>query len=164
MEFEKFVSKIKFRYIRPETPLPWKYHQISWFFDKCFKFSFESFNTIFPENDREIKINLNKLRDVPRFSTIAVGAIINYGVRNLEKGQSFVNVGVWNGFTYLAGMMNNPGKNCVGIDNFSEFGGPRQQFLERFNKMRSQNHFFYDMDYEKYFSEIQEGRDRILYV
>ena len=164
MEFEKFVSKIKFRYIRPETPLPWKYHQISWFFDKCFKFSFESFNTIFPENDREIKINLNKLRDVPRFSTIAVGAIINYGVRNLEKGQSFVNVGVWNGFTYLAGMMNNPEKNCVGIDNFSEFGGPRQQFLERFNKMRSQNHFFYDMDYEKYFSEIQEGRDRILYV
>jgi hypothetical protein len=90
-------------------------------------------------------------------STLALGGIINYGVKQLPEKQMFVNVGVWHGFTFLSGMLNNPDKICIGIDNFSEFGGPKQQFTDRFNQMKSQNHFFYDMDYERYFSEFHKG-------
>ena len=37
-------------------------------------------------------------------STFAIGAIINRAVRQLPGGQAYLNVGVWNGFTLLAGM------------------------------------------------------------
>ena len=153
MEFEEFVSRISFNYIQPDSPLPLGYKHFSNFLDSWFNFSIESANTIYPENDREIKSNILNIRNVPRMSTFAIGAIINFGVKRLQKGQSFVNVGVWNGFTFLAGILNNPEKHCIGVDNFSELGGPRKQFLDRFNKMKSKNHIFYDMDYEKYFSD-----------
>jgi len=158
MEFEEFVSRISFRYIQPDSALPLGYTDISNFLEKWFNYSIETANTIFPEDDSEIKSNILNLRNIPRLSTLTIGAIINYGVRRLPKNQSFINVGVWNGFTFLAGIINNPEKICVGIDNFSEFGGPRQQFFNRFNIIKSQNHFFYDMDYEKYFLEIQKGK------
>ena len=62
-----------------------------------------------------------------------------------------MNVGVWNGFTFLSGVAHNPDKICIGVDNFSQFGGPREAFLERFNRMKSAKHAFYDMDFEDYF-------------
>jgi len=118
MEFEEFVSRISFRYIQPDSALPLGYKHISNFLDKWFNYSIESANTIFPEDDREIKSNMLNLRNIPRLSTFTIGAIINCGVSHLPKNQSFLNVGVWNGFTFLAGMVNNPEKICVGIDNF----------------------------------------------
>jgi cephalosporin hydroxylase len=67
-------------------------------------------------------------------------------------------VGVWQGYTLLAGMAGNPGKRCIGVDNFSEYGGPRDEFIRRFNIYKSSNHFFYDMDYQDYLSTCHEGR------
>ena len=71
---------------------------------------------------------------------------------------AFVNVGVWQGFTLLAGMLNQD-KTCVGIDNWSQFQTARfeenapakDEFLKRFAQSKSSNHFFYEMDYEIYF-------------
>jgi hypothetical protein len=83
-------------------------------------------------------------------STYAIAAVINHGVSLLPEDQVYLNVGVWNGFTFLAGLVNNPDKVCIGVDNFSEFGGPRSEFLERFEKYRSTNHRFYDADYREY--------------
>jgi len=154
MKYEDFLSKISFRYIKPDSPIPWKYQEFSDFFENVFNIQIELFNTQFPCKDHEIKDELRKLIKVPKMSTLTIGAIINFGVKQIPQNQTFVNVGIWNGFTFLAGMLNNPEKICIGIDNFSQFGGPRQQFLERFNKMKSQNHFFMNMDYEKYFSDI----------
>src|SRR5207244_4980279 len=64
---------------------------------------------------------------------------------------------LWNGFTFLAGMIGNPGKVCIGIDNFSEYGGPRDAFNSRFDRYKSQKHHFYDMDYAEYFSRLDKG-------
>jgi hypothetical protein len=158
MEFEEFVSGISFRYIQPYSRLPLGYNHISNFLEKYFNFSIEAANTIFPENDHEIKSTLYNLQNIPRLSTLTIGAIINCAVNHLPRDQSFVNVGVWHGFSFFAGLINNPEKICIGVDNFSELGGPRKELLERFNKMKSQAHFFYDMDYQKYFSEIQKGQ------
>jgi hypothetical protein len=84
--------------------------------------------------------------------------IINRAVNQLPNNQSFVNVSVWNGFSFLAGLLNNPEKICIGIDNFSERGVRRIEFLKRIKKMISRNHYFYNMDYQKYFSDIQNGQ------
>ena len=70
----------------------------------------------------------------------------------------FLNVGVWNGFTFLSGMIENPQKDCIGIDNFSQqfgnFGNPKEQFLQRFKEYKGENHHFYEMDYVDYFKNI----------
>ena len=92
-----------------------------------------------------------------RMSTFAIGAMINRGVFEMPDNRSFVNVGVWHGFSLLSGMIGNPDKKCVGIDNFSEFGGPREAFLERFNHYKSMNHCFHEMDYAEYFSKVHKG-------
>lgn len=104
-----------------------------------------------------VKEEFYKLLEMPRMSTYAIGVLINKAVEQMPIDQTFVNVGVWHGFTLLAGMFNNPDKLCVGIDNFSEFGGPRQEFRQRFMAAKSEKHSFYDMDYKDYFSGFHKG-------
>ena len=110
--------------------------------------------TKLPFNDQKMKETLSEICQIPRMSTFAIGAIINQIVAEMPEDLAFVNVGVWHGFTLLAGMANNPDKKCVGIDNFSEFGGPRDAFKKRFAQFKSPNHLFFDMDYQDYFSTV----------
>ena len=75
----------------------------------------------------------------------------------MPYGTSFVNVGVWHGFSFLAGISANPERKCVAVDNFSQFGGPKTEFLARFNKIKSPIHTFHEMDYEEYFARKHDG-------
>jgi hypothetical protein len=50
-------------------------------------------------------------------------------------------------------MVGNPDKVCIGVDNFSEFGGPRDVFMPKFNELKSSNHEFYEMDFRTYFEK-----------
>src|SRR5688572_25172649 len=93
---------------------------------------------------------LRPLLDVPRMSTMAIGAVLNLAVASMPPGHAFVNVGTWHGFTLLAAMADNPGALCVGIDDFSEHGGPREEFNARFKRFRTPRHTFHDMDYRDY--------------
>ncbi|PWU24938.1 MAG: hypothetical protein C5B48_03855 [Candidatus Rokuibacteriota bacterium] len=102
--------------------------------------------------DADLSRLLRPLCDVPRMGTIALGAIMNHGVRRLRADEAFVNVGVWNGFSFLCGLRGNAERLCVGVDNFSEFEGPRDAFLERFEQSKGPAHAFYDMDYQDYFA------------
>ncbi len=113
--------------------------------------------TVLPENNDKTKDLLKDICKIPRMSTFAIGAIINRIVSSLKNNAQFVNVGVWNGFTFFAGMASNETVPCVGIDNFSEFGGPRSAFLNRFKSVKSHHHFFYDMDYREYFAMRHSG-------
>ena len=61
-------------------------------------------------------------------------------VASMPAGHAFVNAGVWHGYTLLAAMAGNPDAICVGIDDFSEFGGPRDEFGARFEAARSPRH------------------------
>lgn len=121
------------------------------------KWSFQKLNTVFPVDDKSIKNNLQSISQVPKMSTLAIGGIINRCVKFLPKNQSFVNIGVWNGFSFFAGLLGNEDKTCIGVDNFSEFGSPREQFLNRFNSLKGPNHSFYDIDYEQYFLNEHKG-------
>jgi hypothetical protein len=93
---------------------------------------------------------------MPRMSTMAIAAVFNKAVTAMPAGQAFVNVGVWNGFTLLAGMAGNPEADCVGIDDFSQFGAPREEFLHRFEGARSARHSFFEMDYRDYFARVHD--------
>jgi len=89
-------------------------------------------------------------------SSYAIAAMINKAVSLMSGESCFLNVGVWNGFTFLAGLVGNSEKSCIGVDNFSEYGGPREEFLERFNKYKCVNHHFHDMDYVEYFEKVHK--------
>jgi hypothetical protein len=54
-------------------------------------------------------------------------------------------------------MAGNPEAICVGIDDFSEFGGPREEFGARFEAARSPRHSFHEMDYRDYLADLHEG-------
>jgi len=145
MNIEEFISNISFQLIKPNTPL------------EADRAALELTNTILPEDDAHLKQALYELCKIQKMSTFTIGSIINKIVSQMKEDQCFVNVGVWHGFTFLSGMINNSDKKCIGIDNFSEFNGPREEFLQRFNLSKSENHFFHELDYQDYFSNVHKG-------
>jgi hypothetical protein len=155
MNYGEYLKGISFRLYRPMENFS-KYERLSDLL-KNYGVSLEILNTRLPEDSARMRRTLKPLRRIPRMSTYAIAAMINRAVSEMADDECFVNVGVWHGFTLLSGMLNNPGKKCIGIDNFSEFGGPREEFLERFRKHKSANHQFQEMDYEKYFSNVHKG-------
>lgn len=156
MDCVDYIADITFRFIKPHTPIiPISFYR----FTKWLKLGvfLEIVNTRLAYRERETKRVLRKLCNVPKMSTFAIGAMINQGVCQMPENHAFVNVGVWHGFTFLSGLVNNWQKRCIGVDNFTEFGGPREAFLKRFNNCRGPNHYFYEMDYVEYFSRIHSG-------
>ena len=164
MDYQNFLSNISFRLIGPETSpasdglyiLPRRNGGWARLLQLP-EAPFDLINTTLPCGEREMQGRLRDICKIPRMSTFVIGAMINLGVSQMSDDQAFVNVGLWNGFTFLAGMIGNPGKVCIGIDNFSEYGGPRDAFNSRFDRYKSQKHHFYDMDYAEYFSRLDKG-------
>jgi len=50
----------------------------------------------------------------------------------------YLEIGTWKGSSMCAAMCNNS-MVCVGIDDWSEFGGPKDEFIENFNKFKGNN-------------------------
>ena len=109
------------------------------------------FNNLKVLNKKE-DIYLKKiLLNIQSMSTYAIGHIINQICKNLKKDQLYVNIGVWKGFTLISGMINTI-CNVQGVDNFSEFGGPKDIFLNNFNKFKiADKHKFYELHYKIFF-------------
>lgn len=154
MRYDEYIQRLSFRFYGPQT-FPKGFTRISQML-RIFHLSFEILNTRLPEHERMMRARLRDLLAMPRMSTFAIGALLNTGVSQLPDDACFVNVGVWNGFTFLAGLSGNPEKACVGIDNFSKFGGPKAAFLSRFHQYRSPKHAFYEMDYADYFTTVHQ--------
>ena len=156
MTFASFVHDLRFRWMQPNSRMPRGYNPAARLLARL-HWQFEILNTRLAEDESMLRNRLNELCRMPKMSTFAIGSVINRAVQQMPNGQQFVNVGVWNGFTLLAGMAGNLGQPCVGIDNFSQFGGPRDAFLERFERRRSAHHHFFDMDYQAYFRDHHTG-------
>lgn len=54
------------------------------------------------------------------------------------KEARYLEIGTWKGSSICSAMCNNK-MTCVAIDNWSEFGGPKRQFLKNFNKFKGEN-------------------------
>lgn len=145
---EDFCNGITFQYLLPQMAFPENLR---------LPVSKEFANVKFPQEDEQIKRLLLNIAEMPRMSSLAIGGIIHWLVRQMPSDCRYVNVGVWHGFTLFAGMLGNPDKLCVGVDNFTQFGGPRDDFLTRFSLRRSMCHDFHDMDYREYFARYHQG-------
>jgi len=153
MDFREYAKRITFKTAQPYDPI----------------YSLEALNVDLPENQtwgdaiykREGHTRLCDLMNMPRMSTYAIACLINKAVKDMAGDQSYVNVGVWHGFSLLSGMLGNADKKCIGIDNFSEFGGPRMEFRRRYLDARSDKHQFYEMDYRQYFKNVQKPEEKI---
>jgi hypothetical protein len=154
--FETFVTGIRFRAIQPLAPLSRAQATLRARLDRT-PLPLDVCITSLPQRGVQLRRRLLPVCQVPRMSTFAVASIINDAVSRLSPGSAFVNVGVWNGFTLLSGMAGNAGRACIGVDNFSEFGGPREAFLARFERARAAGHSFYDMDYRDYFARQHDA-------
>lgn len=153
-DYKKFVQDTHFRKVKPFQKSPYRYDVLST--TTTFNFDVENTNIspLLPQTTLEY---LQKICTIPRMSTIAIGALINFIVSQMKDDTAFVNVGVWHGFTLLAGMVNNPQKTCIGVDNFSEYGGPQNEFLDRFATYKSDHHHFFNMGYENYFQSFHKN-------
>jgi len=157
MTLQDYRSQISFRFIRPGTRLPRGYGEFAKMLRRL-GLPFDVLNTRLPASPPHIPGAVRELSRMPRMSTVAISALINWAVAHMADDEMFVNVGVWHGFTFLSGVVSNPNKTAAGVDNFSKFGGPRQAFLERFNRYRSPRHSFHEMDYQEYFRQVHRGR------
>lgn len=121
--------------------------------------------TIFKNIEESDFNTIAKLSTIDTMSKISVGFLINQVCKNLSSEKVYLNIGVWRGFSMFSGMLNT---NCevYGVDNFSfdyedgnsdlnntiEESKARKYFFENFNNFKKENkHFFYDMDYRKFF-------------
>ena len=137
-----------------------------------YKFRFiKSFNKIFKKeknyvfdnciiNKEKIDLDLRKeLIKIDSMSTYAIGYLINRICKNLSKNQVYLNIGCWKGFSLVAGMINTQCK-VIGVDNFSQFTGPKNDFIKNFENSKKSNHFFFEQDYEKYFESLDHTKDK----
>ena len=155
-DLDAFVRGIGFRWIRPGQPMTRLQASLRARLDRT-AWPLDLLITRLPAHGAALRQALRPVCRVPRMSTFAVASIINRAVAELPEGQAFVNVGVWHGFSFLAALAGNAGQRCIGVDNFSEFGGPRAAFLPRFERLRGPRHEFHEMDYVDYFAGRHSG-------
>ena len=107
-------------------------------------------------------INLKKaLLKIDSMSTYAIGYLVNQICSRLSKNQIYLNIGCWKGFTLISGMIDTSCK-VIGVDNFSQFDGPKKEFYSNFEKYRNKKkHFFYDEDYKIFFKNFEKKQDKI---
>lgn len=117
MDLESFSSAVRFKFFAPDV-LPTREELARMAADGV---PIDIPNTMLPVEDKHLTDELAALCSMPRMSTFAIGALINHAVRQMPAGTAFLNIGLWCGFTFLSGMIRNPDKRCIGVDNFSQF-------------------------------------------
>ena len=120
--------------------------------EKNFVFS----NLIIKNQDKSDIILKKELLKIDSMSTYAIGHVINKICQKLNNDENYVNIGVWKGFSLIAGMLNT---NCsvYGNDNFSQFDGPKEEFTKKFNLLKNEEkHFFYECDYKNFFIKYEK--------
>ena len=162
MEIEKLFNQISFK-IKPEDNYrkAYLFRLLKLFFkflnkEKEFQFG----NCKIKEENESEKLK-NALLQIDSMSTYATGHLINQICKRLKNDQLYLNIGCWKGFSLIAGMIET---NCqvIGVDNFSEFGGPKKKLKENFNKYKNiDHHKFYDLDYKDFFKKFEKEKKMI---
>lgn len=157
MSLEGYARAIRFRLVRPGSRVPGR----SWVGAvrdlRRWGLDVERWNTVLPESDEAWVPTLTDLGAVPKMSTFAIGAVVARGVREMPPDAAYLNIGVWHGYTLLSGMAAGPDRTCVGVDDFSEYGGPEAAFRGRFAALATESHRFHSMDFRRYLAEVHQG-------
>ena len=132
-------------------------------------------NTIFNNiEDSDLEV-IKKLLLIDTMSKISIGFIINQISKNLNNKETYLNIGVWRGFSLFAGMLNSK-CDVYGVDDFSfdyedgnsslnnyeEESKAKEYFYKHFNELQNkEKHFFFDMNYMKFF-ELWEKKKKAI--
>ena len=122
------------------------------------KFTFD--NCILDQEVENIILK-NALLNIDSMSTYAIGHLVNQICVRLSKHQTYLNIGCWKGFTLISGMI---GTSCkvIGVDNFSQFNSPKEEFFSNFKKYQNkEKHFFYDEDYKVFFKNFEKRNELV---
>lgn len=157
MNLEEYARKISFRLLQPTTSCPPGFQLLSRLARKT-GLQPEMWMTRLPEEHGEMRRRLKGTCAVHRMSTFAIGALINRAVAAMRPDQAYLNIGVWKGFTFFAGMAGHPDKTCIGVDNFSNRNPARSSFLARFEATRTANHHFHEADFREYLVSRHRSR------
>ena len=120
------------------------------------------FSNLIIKNKKKSDLILKKeLLKIDSMSTFAIGYVINKICQELNDNENYVNIGVWKGFSMIAGMLNT-NCNVYGNDNFSQFNGPKKEFMRKFNSLKNEEkHFFYECDYKDFFKNFEKLKKSI---
>jgi hypothetical protein len=120
------------------------------------------FSNLIIKNKKKSDLILKKeLLRIDSMSTFAIGYVINKICQELNDNENYVNIGVWKGFSMISGMLNTK-CNVYGNDNFSQFDGPKKEFVRKFNSLKNEEkHFFYECDYKDFFKEFEKLKKSI---
>lgn len=105
---------------------------------------------------------IEKLNFLPAFSSFTIACLLHLAVAAMPEDQVYLNIGVWQGYTFFAGLIEQAHKTCIGVDNFSEFeslGSPKMRFYQDFARFsgKPSAHQFYELDYRVYFETQHQG-------
>ena len=151
MTIAEYIAEFRFSPITTDMPVP---SEATLFLHKypALILQTEKWNTVFPPDQRGMQKTIEEVAMIHRLSTLPVGMLINEIVSRMPEDQAYVNVGVWHGYTLCAAFPGNEAKHCIGIDNFSEFGGPREQCKAAVATFAGgPRHVLYEADYRDYF-------------
>ena len=149
-EFLKRVDEINFNGITPYTKVETKKGSSAK--DWCK----DSWNlTTFPNS---LKFSELSYGGVQGMSTAANAYLINSICQSLTKEEIYLNIGIWQGYSMCAGLIDTKCK-VIGIDNFSQFtrlttGDPEQVVRTNANKFSNKNWEFHNIDYAKFLDEF----------
>lgn len=174
---DEIFNKIEFK-IQPNENVRKKYiYRIKKNFYKLInkEKQFIGSNTIFKNiEDSDLDV-INKLLLIDTMSKISIGFIINQISKKLGKEETYLNIGVWRGFSMFAGMLNTKCQ-VYGVDDFSfdyedsnsslnnyeEALKAKEYFYKNFDEIKKkEKHFFFDMDYIKFFELWQKKNKAI---
>ncbi|MGV3525694.1 MAG: class I SAM-dependent methyltransferase [Candidatus Sericytochromatia bacterium] len=104
---------------------------------------------------------LRPLDVIPAFGSVPLALLLYTAVAEMPAEQLYLNIGVWQGYSLLAGMLVRPARYCLGVDNFSEFGAPRLQCQSLVQRFARPGQRLYEADYRQV---LQAGIKRALGV
>jgi hypothetical protein len=77
--------------------------------------------------------------------------LLNLALRHLTSGEVYVEIGTWRGLTLAGAAQGNASVPIYACDNFSEFGGPRNDLKRSLDGWTRPGQVrFYDMDFEQF--------------
>lgn len=142
MTLQDFCQQITFTMLNPQQALLFKLPT---------PFLFELANTQTDLLDSKQKLRLHFLNEnIQHMSTLAIAFILNQAVKLMDPNLMYLNIGIWNGFSLWAGLLNNPDKQGIGVDNFLFWGGDYGACLLNQKKLGVQNSQIIKSDFIDY--------------
>lgn len=145
---DKIINNIEFRLLDVNTPGGIKNHHMDAYFNAT---ALDIANTVIHDKDCPLW-NMSFL-STPRYSTVANAYIINKLVEQMPKNQVYLNVGIFAGWSFFAGMIGNEDKKVIGIDNFCQDYSLQAKavFEHLYEQFKTKNSIFVEEDYVEYF-------------